>query len=638
MLRNGVALPRFMLAGGAERQREDPGDAYLEPPALISQFAALAMAAQGPELPRMPAIQRQPQITYVDRSGAVIGVRGGRYAPAVDVDKLPAHVPAAFVSVEDRRFYEHNGFDARGIARAVMDGLAAGRPTQGASTITQQLARNLWLTQERTLERKATELAYAVQLEQAYTKKQILGLYLSRVYFGSGAYGLEAAAQRYFNKPAAKLTLKEAAILAGVLKSPTHYNPIEKPEASLERANVVLATMLETGAITEAQRKTAAAQKPRVWKTAATGPAQYFVDWVDGEVRRMVPKLTRDLFVETTLDQQMERAAGDAAKAVVGRYKTQSAEQAAIVAVDGQGRVRALVGGIDHTSAPYNRAVNARRQAGSAWKPFVYLTALEQGRTPESAVIDEPVTINGWSPDNYDEGSYLGPTTLELALAKSVNTVAARLADEVGRPTIAQTARRIGIASVVNTDPAMALGTTLVSPLEMTQAYAAFSNGGNRVQAYGIERIRSGGQVIYQKRSPSPVPVVANPALSDLNRMLRTVMTTGTGGRAVVPGYDLAGKTGTTSDYKDAWFCGYTGGLASCAWMGRDDARPMGRISGATAPAEMWRQFMTVALKRTPRLAIPPGPPAPVAAPPVQVAEQATPTAEPSETEPPTDD
>ncbi|HEY0651273.1 transglycosylase domain-containing protein, partial [Phenylobacterium sp.] len=260
--------------------------------------------------------------------------------------------------------------------------------------------------------------------------------------------------------------------------------------------------------------------------------------------------------------------------------------------------------------------------------------ALEQGRTPLTEVVDEPVTINGWTPSNYEVGSYLGPITLETALAKSVNTVAARLADEVGRPNVAATARRVGIQSTVNVEPAMALGTTLVSPLEMTQAYAAFSNGGNRVQAYGIERIRSGGTVIYQKRPPTPVPAVANPALSELNQMLRTVMVAGTGARAAVPGYDLAGKTGTTSDYKDAWFCGYTGGFASCAWMGRDDAKPMGRISGATAPAEMWRMFMGQALRRVPALAIPAGPPAPVAAPPVEVATQVEP--EVAE-EPPTD-
>lgn len=601
---------------------------------MIAQFAALAMAAQGPELPRMPAIQRPPQITYLDRSGAVIGVRGGRYGPPVDVAKLPKYVPGAIVAIEDRRFYEHTGFDPRGMASAVVGGLTGGR-MRGASTITQQTARLLFLNQERTLERKAIELVYAVELENTYSKPRILGMYMSRAYYGSGAYGYEAAAQRYFNKPAAKLSIKEAAMLAGVLKSPTNYDPVAQYDRCLERANLVLDAMVENGVITAAQRDKARGQKPKVWKTAATGPSQYFVDWVDGEVRRMVPKLTRDLVVETTLDQPMEQAAGEAAKAVVARHKAQATDQAAIVAIDGQGRVRALVGGTDHVAAPYNRAVSARRQAGSAWKPFVYLTALEQGRTPESPVVDEPVTIDGWSPSNYDEGSFLGPITLELALAKSVNTVAARLADEVGRANVAATARRVGIQSAVNTDPAMALGTTLVSPLEMTQAYAAFSNGGNRVQAYGIERIRSGGQVIYQKRPPQPVPAVANPALSELNRMLRTVMVAGTGARAAVPGYDLAGKTGTTSDYKDAWFCGYTGGLASCAWMGRDDARPMGRISGATAPAEMWRAFMSTALKRAPAQAIPAGPAPLVAPPPVEVATT-QPEPEVAE-EPPTD-
>lgn len=592
------------------------------------------MAAQGPELPRMPPIQRPAQITYLDRSGAVIGVRGGRYAPPVDVARLPKHVPGAIVAIEDRRFYEHTGFDPRGMASAVVGGLTGGR-MRGASTITQQTARLLFLSQERSLERKAIELVYAVELENTYSKAQILGMYMSRAYYGAGAYGYEAAARRYFNKPAAKLSIKEAAMLAGVLKSPTNYDPVAQYDRCVERANIVLDAMAETGVITAAQRDRAKGQKPRVWKTAATAPSQYFVDWVDGEVRRMVPKLTRDLVVETTLDQPMEQAAGEAAKAVVARHKAQATDQAAIVAIDGQGRVRALVGGTDHTAAPYNRAVTARRQAGSAWKPFVYLTALEQGRTPESPVIDEPVTINGWSPSNYDEGSFLGPITLELALAKSVNTVAARLADEVGRPNVAATARRVGIQSSVNTDPAMALGTTLVSPLEMTQAYAAFSNGGARVQAYGIERIRSGATVIYQKRPPQPVQAVANPALSQLNQMLRTVMVAGTGARAAVPGYDLAGKTGTTSDYKDAWFCGYTGGFASCAWMGRDDARPMGRISGATAPAEMWRAFMSSALKRVPAQAIPAGPPPLVAPPPVEVA---TTQAEPDiAEEPPTD-
>ncbi|MBL8555258.1 MAG: PBP1A family penicillin-binding protein [Phenylobacterium sp.] len=601
---------------------------------MIALAAAMQLSISGLELPRLPPIQREPQVTYVDRYGDVIGVRGGRFAPPLDVTTLPKYVPGAVVAIEDRRFYEHAGFDPRGMASAVVGALDGGR-MRGASTITQQTARLLFLNQDRTIERKATEIAYAVQLERSYTKARILGMYMSRAYYGAGAYGYEAAAQRYFNKPAAKLSIKEAAMLAGVLKSPTNYSPIEQPERCLERANLVLDVMAETGVITAAQRDKAKAQKPKVWKTSPDGASQYFIDWVDAQVRQMVPKPTRDLTVETTLDQTMERAAGDAARATVAAHKAQATDQAALVAMDGQGRVRALVGGTDHASAPYNRAVSARRQAGSAWKPFVYLTALEQGRTPDTPVVDEPVTIDGWSPGNYESGTFMGPITLEVALARSVNTVAARLADEVGRPAVALTARRVGIVSQVNTDPAMALGTTLVTPLEMTQAYAAFSNGGARVQAYGIERIRQGGQVVYQKRASAPVPAVANPALSELNRMLRTVMTAGTGGRAAVPGYDLAGKTGTTSDYKDAWFCGYTANFASCAWMGRDDARPMARISGATAPSELWRSFMAVALKRTPRAPIPPGAQPPVPSPPVEVA--AGPPAAPEPTEPPTD-
>ncbi|MCR5875246.1 PBP1A family penicillin-binding protein [Phenylobacterium sp. J426] len=571
--------------------------------------AANLVLAQAPELPRLPEIKRDPQVTYVDRSGAVIGVRGGRYAPPVDLAKVPAYVPAAFVAIEDRRFYEHNGVDARGIARAVAVAIDKGRATQGASTITQQLARNLFLSQDRTLERKATEIAYALQLERTYSKKQILALYLSRVYYGSGAYGLEAAAQRYFNKPASRLTLREAAILAGVLKSPTNYNPAEATDAALARSKLVLDAMVETGAISPAQRAKALAETPRIWKTAPNAAAQYFIDWIDDQVAPVAGKVRQDVVVETTLDMPMEQAAFDAARSTVARHKAARAEQAAVVAVDGAGRVRVMVGGTDYVRAPYNRAASAKRQAGSAWKPFVYLTALEQGRLPDSPVMDEPVTIAGWTPANYTE-TFLGPLTLEQALAQSVNTVAARLADEAGRPNVALTARRVGIVSTVNTDPAMALGTTLVTPLEMTQAYAAFANGGNRVQAYGIERIRTrAGVTLFQKTPPTPSPAIANPPLSDLNRMLRTAVTAGTGKGAAIPGYDLAGKTGTTSDYRDAWFCGYTGGFASCAWMGRDDNSPMGRIAGGGAPAELWRTFMAGALKRVPRQQIPPGPP-----------------------------
>lgn len=588
---------------------------------MIGLLAAVSLAGVLPDLPRvpelppLPPIQRDAQVTYVDRTGAVLGVRGGRYAPPVDLNRLPAYVPGAFVAIEDRRFYEHTGFDPLGIARAVVADLADGK-RQGASTITQQLARNLFLNSDRTLERKANELLYAVQLERTYSKKQILGLYLSRVYFGSGAYGIEAASQRFFNKPAARLTVREAAMLAAVMKSPTNYNPALEPQRSAERTRLVLDAMAETGVITPKQRAKALSETPKVYKTAANAPAQYFVDWLDGQTRARVGQPKQDLVVETTLDLRLEGAAAQAAQATVARYAKAGVGQAAVVTVDGQGGIRALVGGTDYATSPFNRAVDAHRQAGSAWKPFVYLTALEAGRTPETPVIDEPVTIDGWSPSNY-EPEYLGPITLETALAKSINTVAARLADEVGRPAVAATARRVGIVSPINTDPAMALGTTLVTPLEMAQAYAAFGNGGNRVAVYGLERIRTtGGRVLYQRRPTPPVPAIGNPALGDLNRMLRAVVASGTGTRAAIPGHDIAGKTGTTSDYKDAWFAGFTGNAATVVWLGRDDAKPMARITGGGAPAELWKGVMGVAVKRMPVSAIPPGPPPPAPPPP----------------------
>ena len=595
---------------------------------MIALFAAAAVALTRPDFSRLPEIRREPQITYVDRSGAVIGVRGGRYAPPADLTRMPAYVPAAFVSIEDRRFYEHSGFDPVGMARAIVADLGSGK-RQGASTITQQLAKILFLSADQTLERKATELVYAVQLEQAYSKKQLLALYLSRVYFGGGAYGIEAASQRYFNKPASKLTVREAATLAGVLKSPTHYDPVAEPEKSAERTRLVLDAMVETGAIGAAEHDKALAATPKVWKAAPTAPAQYFIDWLDVQTRAAVGTPRQDLIVDTTLDLASEIAAGDAARAVSARFTKQGVSQAAVVSLDGFGRVRAMVGGVDYAKGPFNRAIDAHRQAGSAWKPFVYLTAMEAGRTPDVMVIDEPVTINGWSPHNF-EPEFLGSITLEQALAHSINTVAARLADEVGRENVAAVAHRLGIVSQVNTDPAMALGTTLVTPLEMAQAYDVFGNGGYRVAAYGIERIRTnGGQVLFQHRAPAYAQAVLNPALGEMQRMMRTVMASGTGTHAAIPGYDLAGKTGTTSDYKDAWFCGYTGGLVTVVWTGRDDATPMRRITGATAPSEIWRSYMVTALKHLNNGPIPPGPPPPLPATPTPVVAPA-----PAETPP----
>jgi penicillin-binding protein 1A len=573
--------------------------------------AAVSLAAfAAPELPKLPEIKRDPQVTYVDRSGAVLGVRGGKYAPPVNLAGVPAYVPAAFIAIEDRRFYEHQGVDALGIARALVADAMKGRAAQGASTITQQLARNLFLNNDQNLERKATEAVYAIQLERQFTKQQILGLYLSRANFGKGAWGLEAAAQRYFDKPARALTIREAAMLAAIMKSPTHYNPADNPEKSDERTRLVLDSMVETGAITSAQRSKALAEKPKVWKSAPSAPAQYFIDWIDGETHRLIGAPKADIVVETTLDLPTEQAAAEQAKDVVARYAKQKVEQTALVTLDAQGRVRAMLGGVDYDKSPFNRAVDAHRQAGSSWKPFVYLTALEAGLTPDTIRVDEPITIANWSPENIEGEGFSGPVTLQVALAQSINTVAARVADEIGRPNVAATAKRLGISTPINTDPAMALGTSLVEPVEMAQAYAAFADGGAKVAAFGVERIRTtSGQLLYQRKPTPPVPVIANPALDELTGMMRTVLTQGTGRRAAIPGYDLAGKTGTTSDYKDAWFCGFTGGLTTVVWMGRDDNTPMRRVTGGLAPAELWHDYMKIALKKLPSAPIPAGPP-----------------------------
>lgn len=576
----------------------------------IFVVAFFAIFSRGlPDTSKLYEIHRQPSITYLDRSGSLLGVRGSQYAPPVDIDKLPEYVPAAFVAIEDHNFYHHMGFDAGGIIRSALNNLRRSHgPLAGGSTITQQLARNLFLTPDQNIKRKAQELMLAFWLERKFTKRQILALYMNRVYFGAGAYGIEAAAQRYFNKPASELSVGEVALLAGLLKSPTHYSPVSDQERAARRATIVLDRMVETKAITPEQRDEAFRHPVRVSKTLASAHAQYFVDWVDQQVRQLVGQPQTDLVVETTLDLPLDALAQQAARDVVTKQQAAGVQQAALVAMDGVGRVRALIGGVDYGDSQFNRAVEARRQAGSAWKPFVYLTAMEGGRTPDVQVVDEPVTINGWSPRNYTN-KFLGPMTLQQALAQSINTVAARLADEMGRQNVANVAHRLGIKSPINTDPAMALGTTQVSPLEMAQAYAPFSNGGDLATAYGIERIRTAdGRTLYEHHVDARQNVIGNPALTYMNQMMRTVISSGTGTRAAIPGYDLAGKTGTTSDYKDAWFMGYTGGFVTAVWVGKDNNTQMRKVTGGGAPAEIWRAFMAAALPHLQVRPIPQGP------------------------------
>jgi penicillin-binding protein 1A len=574
---------------------------------LVAFFAVFATDL--PDVSKLNDVTRQPSISYLDRSGALIAVRGSQYAPPVDLDKLPDYVPKAFMAIEDRRFYYHPGFDPIGITRAIVKDIGCWCFAAGGSTITQQLARNLFLTLDQTPRRKAQELILAIWLEMKFTKKEILALYLNRVYFGAGAYGIEAAAQRYFNKPASRLTLGEAALLAGMMKGPSRYSPVSATKRAARRATIVLDEMVRTKAITTEQRAEAFKTPVRVSAVLANQRAQYFTDWVDAQVRGMVGEPTEDLIVETTLDLPIQAAAESAIRAGVAASRGQGVEQAALVAIDGEGRIRAYVGGADYTESQFDRATSARRQAGSAFKPFVYLAAMEAGRNPGMMVVDEPVRIGGWEPRNYT-GKYLGQITLQTALSQSVNTVAARLANEVGTGNVAAAARRLGITSKIQLDPSMALGAVEVNPLEMATAYAPFANGGFLARGYGIQRIRTAsGKVLYDhnlERRPRR-SVVGSPALQYMNQMMREVVTSGTGKRARVAGYDIAGKTGTTSDYRDAWFVGYTGGFVTAVWTGRDNNKSMKGVTGGGAPASIWRGFMAQALPRLKAQAIPGG-------------------------------
>ncbi len=591
---------------------------------LIFGVAFLAVFAYGlPDTSKLYQVQRQPSISYLDRSGGLVAVRGSQFAPPVNLDELPPYVPAAFVAIEDRRFYHHFGFDPIGMVRMVVVNVQRRRFAQGASTITQQLARNLFLSPDQNIRRKVQELILAVWLESKFSKKEILALYLNRVYFGAGAYGIEAAAQRYFNVPASKLTVGEAALLAGLMKGPSRYSPLSDTARAERRATVVLDQMVQTKAITSEQRDNAFAQPVRVSRTLANQRAQYFIDWVDGEVRSILGKskddvLQQDLVVETTIDLPIQTDAERAIReAATAEAASRGVQQAALVALDGEGRVRAYVGGVDYSDSQFDRATDARRQAGSSFKPFVYLTAMEAGRTPDTPVVDEPIKIGNWEPHNFTN-KYLGPITLQTALAESINTVAARLANEVGTQNVARTAHRLGITSPIQTDPSMALGAVEVSPLEMAQAYTAFDNGGYGVKAYGIERIRTAaGKVLYDHSVAKPprAQVIGNPPLTYMNQMMRQVLVSGSGGGARVAGYDLAGKTGTTSDYRDAWFVGYTGGFVAAVWVGKDNNTPMRAVTGGTFPARIWRSFMTGALPRLHVSNIPGGEPAPLAAP-----------------------
>lgn len=547
--------------------------------------------------------RQSPSIEFRDRYGRTLLREGAQNAPAVNVDGLPQHVAQAVIAIEDKRFYEHLGVDVEGLTRAVMQNFRSGRVVQGGSTLTQQLAKNLFLTNERTFRRKAQEVAMALWLESKFTKKEILALYLSRVYFGAGAWGIEAASERYFDKPARELTLSEAALLAGLLKAPSRMNPAIEDTSAKARALVVLNEMVTEGYISQAQRDEAAAARLPINRRNPSGNLGYFRDWIDPLLNQIIGQQRDDFIVETTLDLEAQRA-GE--RSLVAQLDDQGQKmgvsQAALLSLDAQGGVRSMVGGKSYTDSQFNRTTQARRQPGSSFKYFIYMAAMERPEySPWSVRVDEPIVIGDWAPGNYEE-KYNGPVTLTSAFASSMNMVAIKVANEVGGAAIIDTARRLGVRTRLHDYRSLALGAQELPLMEMTQAYGAMATGGFRIEPHGVARVRrASGNVIWTWRPNETADrVIDDRTLRSMNYLMSRVVESGTGTRARIAGRQIGGKTGTGNDYRDAWFIGFTSGITTGVWVGNDGFQTTKKVTGGSIPAQIWRDYMVVALRDAP--------------------------------------
>ena len=526
--------------------------------------------------------------------GTVIQSLGPSFGRWLDINQLPSEMKDAMVAVEDRRYYMHPGVDPIGITRSLYARAIEGRWTQGGSTITQQLARNIYLNSNKEFGRKIREVILALAMETKFSKDQILELYLNKVYFGGGAYGVDAASRKFFDHGAENLSLAEAAIIAGLVKAPSHYSPTADAQAAIDRATVVVGVMQDAGMISAAE---AAEVKPADVKMAKQQPqdsVRYFTDWVLPQLDGLIDETEKPIDVWTTLDLKMQRAATAAIAANAPR-----GAQGALVSIDRDGAVKAMVGGTDYVTSNYNRAVTAVRQPGSAWKLFVYLAALEAGFRPEDMVEDKPVEIEGWQPKN-SSGNYDGEISLRTAFAYSKNTVAAQLGQDVGTSSIANMARRFGITTPINTQPSMVLGTSETRVIDMTQAFASVASNGRSITPYGISKVTTiDGEILYTAKTARSVQLVEDWVAGAMTDLMQTAVATGTG-RAANIGRPVAGKTGTTSSNKDGWFLGFSSGLTTGVWMGRDDARAIGGLEGGRAPAQAWAAYMRVAVSGRP--------------------------------------
>ena len=563
---------------------------------LVALAGVFAYYAAGlPQISDLQVPKRAPNVVIVDVSGAVLASRGIGHGQDIRFEQLPVYLPQAVIAIEDRRFRSHYGVDVIGLARATIRNLLAGRIVEGGSTLTQQLAKNLFLKPERTMRRKFQEMILAVWLEANYSKDEILEIYLNRVYFGAGTYGAEAASRRYFGKSARHVTLAEAAILAGLLKAPTRYAPTRNPEGANERSRLVLNNMAEEGYITQAQSQNAQNHQAVMMRGNNSGSANYIADWVSDILPGFIGQPDTDIRVTTTIDLDLQAAAEIAVRQVLDREgQTRNAGQGALIALDTNGEVRALIGGRSYGDSQFNRATRALRQPGSAFKPFVYLAAIERGLTPDTIRRDSPVRIGKWSPKNYSQ-EYQGDMTLRYALSHSVNTIAARLAREVGPRTVTRLARRLGIQSTLHNNASIALGTAEVTLFELTAAYTPFANGGYGVVPRIISEIRDANDnILYHVSGSGPGRVVSTLHVAMMNDMMQATVNSGTGRRAAF-GWPAAGKTGTSQEFRDAWFVGYTSALVAGVWVGNDDGAPMDKVTGGNLPAMIWQQFMAAA-------------------------------------------
>ena len=545
-------------------------------------------------------------ITILDDRGRLIARRGLTQGRMVPVEDLPDYVPDAFIAIEDHRFRSHFGIDPIGMARAAVQNMLSGHVSQGGSALTQQLAKNLFLSPSRTYERKFQEALLAIYLETRYSKNQILTLYLNRVYFGAGVYGIEAASEKFFGKHASELGLTEAAMLAGSVKAPARYNPIADADAGLARAQLVLEAMARAGFIDQNTSQMAAATRPRIVRATGTPGAGWFADWIEAHLDDYVGRGSQPLIVETSLDLQTQAMAEHAVtQGLAGQGARIGATQAALVAMTPDGAIRAMVGGASYSDSTFNRAADAVRQPGSAFKPFVYLAAFEHGRMPEDVMTDGPVDIHGWQPQDY-EGRFKGPMTLIEAFAESSNSISAQLTDEVGPNAVARTARRLGITSPLAAVASLSLGTSGVTPLELTGAYAPFANGGEGVTPFGITAIRTrAGKLLYRHHAPDSGLVMSPDNNARMTQLMVQTVATGTGKAARLDGRPTAGKTGTTQDYRDAWFVGFTADLVCGVWVGNDNNRSMKKATGGGLPAHIFHAFMTDAEQNLPPRPLP---------------------------------